>query len=237
MNSSQEGESLVQKTVNAVRAYIQNQELKVGDVLPGEGHFARNLGVSRAVIREAFGALAALNFIKVANGRRARVSAMDGSVIASSLSHAVIIKQISVAEIWDVRRTVEIRIAALSAEKRTDSEARKICELANAMREAASDFNRMTQYDISFHEAIAKSSRNALFNSIVQSFAPMMGTAIPQAWNTPPAIAQRNLMIEKHIKVAEAILAQDPIAASKAMDDHFDASVGAVLKNQSFSQT
>ena len=54
------GQSLVQQAVQAVRAYIGDQHLKVGDTLPGEGHFANQLGVSRAVMREAFGALAAL---------------------------------------------------------------------------------------------------------------------------------------------------------------------------------
>jgi DNA-binding FadR family transcriptional regulator len=45
--------------MNAVTGYIRDQRLRVGDTLPGEAHFAELLGVSRAVMREAFGALAA----------------------------------------------------------------------------------------------------------------------------------------------------------------------------------
>ena len=55
-----DGGSLVSKAVQAVRNHIKAHDLKVGDPLPAEGSFAADLGVSRAVMREAFGALAAL---------------------------------------------------------------------------------------------------------------------------------------------------------------------------------
>ena len=77
--------SLVQTAIDAVNGYIRDKELRVGDTLPGEGYFAERLGVSRAVMREAFQALAALKLIDVANGRKPRVGALDGSVIATSL--------------------------------------------------------------------------------------------------------------------------------------------------------
>ena len=110
--SGVEGGSLVQRAIDAVRAHIRAEGLRVGDSLPGEGHFAGQLGVSRAVMREAFGVLAALRLLDVGNGRKPRVSAIDGAVIASSLDHAVSTAQISVADVWDVRRTIESQRAS-----------------------------------------------------------------------------------------------------------------------------
>ena len=83
------GGSLVSRTMEAVKLYIREAGMRVGDTLPGEGYFAEKLGVSRAVMREAFGGLAALRLIDVANGRRAKVGALDGSVMATSLDHAM----------------------------------------------------------------------------------------------------------------------------------------------------
>src|SRR6476469_10510648 len=80
-----QGHSLVRRAMDAVNTHIRDEALRVGDTLPGEGHFAEQLGVSRAVMREAFGALAALHLIDVGNGRRPRVAAIDGSVMATSL--------------------------------------------------------------------------------------------------------------------------------------------------------
>ena len=131
-----DGGSLVDLAVRRVRDHIRDSDLKVGDTLPGEGQFATDLGVSRAVMREAFGALAALRLIDVANGRRARVGAIDGSVMGTSLDHAVATAQISVGEVWDVRRTLELRTAELAARGRSDADAAAIRSAAQAMATA-----------------------------------------------------------------------------------------------------
>lgn len=226
------GGSLVHQAVQAVRSHIRLHDMKVGDTLPGEGQFAADLGVSRAVMREAFGALAALKLIDVGNGRRARVGAMDGSVIGASLDHAVTTAQISVAEVWDVRRTVEVRIAALAAEKRTTMQAERILNLAEAMADAMDDQHRMIHYDIAFHEAIAQAAGNALFAQIVQSFAPLMEVAVPQAWRTRTSQEQKDNTIELHRALARAIFDADPARAAAAMEAHFVTSIGDMLRGQ-----
>ena len=98
--------SLVERAVESVRDFIRINDLKVGDTLPGEGSFAQQLGVSRPVMREAFGALAALRLVDVGNGRKPRVGAIDGSVMAASMGHAVNTAQVSLADVWEVRRTL-----------------------------------------------------------------------------------------------------------------------------------
>lgn len=226
----EDGGSLVHQAVQAVRTHIRANDLKVGDTLPGEGKFAADLGVSRAVMREAFGALAALHLIDVGNGRRARVGAIDGSVIAASLDHAVTTSQITVAEVWDVRRTVELRIAALAAEKRSDAQAQEIVALAEAMAESAGDMVRTTQYDIAFHEVIAASAGNALFRQMVRSFAPLMEVAVPRAWSTRQTAEQKDAVISAHRNLARAISNRDPEAAEAAMAVHFDTSIGDLLR-------
>jgi GntR family transcriptional regulator, transcriptional repressor for pyruvate dehydrogenase complex len=222
--------SLVAQATQAVRDHIRAHDLKVGDTLPGEAHFAETVGVSRAVIREAFGALAALRLIDVGNGRRARVSAIDGSVIAASLDHAVATAQVTVSEVWEVRRTLELRTAALAATQRTDEEAAAILGHAQAMHACCDDLDGITANDVALHEAIARASHNALFVQIVTSFAPMMEVAVPAAWKTRTAEAQRRLILDQHLTLAQAIADGDPVAAEAAMAAHFDASIGRQLE-------
>ncbi|MEZ5971789.1 MAG: FCD domain-containing protein [Hyphomonadaceae bacterium] len=228
-----EGGTLVQAAISAVTNHIRTNGLRVGDTLPGEGHFADALGVSRAVMREAFGALAALKLINVGNGRKPRVGALDGSVIATSLQHAISTAQITVPDIWDVRRTIEQRTAALAAQARTDQEANRIVELAEAMAADKDDLTKRTAHDIAFHNAIAAASHNALFIQIVASFAPLMEIAVPTAWSTRVAKTRKQLMIDRHRAVAAAILARDPEAATRAMALHFDDAIGDLLKAES----
>ncbi|MBO9712010.1 FCD domain-containing protein [Sphingomonas sp.] len=219
-----EGESLVTVAMRSVREHIRSNGLRVGDALPGEHHFASQLGVSRAVMREAFGALAALSVIDVGNGRRARVSAIDGSVMATSLEHAVSTEQVSITEIWDVRRTLELRTVALAALNRTPSEADRITELAQALA-AATEPDEITVLDIALHQAIAKATHNIVFHQIVRSFENMMRVAVPAAWRTRTTPEQRTVVRANHLEIAAAIDAGDPARAVAAMDSHFDASV------------
>ena len=225
-----ESGSLVRRAMEAVTGHIRAHHLRVGDTLPGEGHFSREMGVSRAVMREAFGALAALKLIDVGNGRRPRVAALDGSVMAASLDHAVSTAQVTIPDIWDVRRTIEQRTAALAAEHRSEEEARAILALADAMTADCGDFERMTQHDIAFHETIARASHNPLFVQIVASFGPMMEVAVPAAWRTRVASRARDTMLARHHAVARAIQARDAEGAAAAMHAHFDESIADILK-------
>lgn len=221
-----EGESYVDHAIRAIRTHIRTHDLKVGDTLPGEGTFAEELGVSRAVMREAFGALAALRLIDVGNGRRARVGAIDGSVMATSMDHAMMTAQISTTEVWDVRRTLELRTVELAASNRSDSDAREILSHAAAMAVSGDDLDQLTVHDIAFHHAIARACGNALFVQIVRSFEPLMRIAVPTAWNTRETHQQRASMLSLHKSLAQMIADRDVKAAVQAMDTHFDRSIG-----------
>lgn len=224
------GKSLVAKAMDAVKTHIREAGLRVGDMLPGESYFAGKLGVSRAVMREAFGALAALRLIDVANGRRAKVGALDGSVIADSLEHALSTSQIKVADVWDVRRTIEMRTAALAALNATPAEAARIVALAEAMSKDEQPHDDTTDADIDFHLAIAEASGNALFNQIVASFVPLMRVAVPRAWDTRRTEEQRAEILDRHSRLAWAIANRDPAEAERCMAAHFDEAIGALLR-------
>ena len=223
------GGSLVRQAMAAVTGHIRARALRVGDVLPGEAHFAAELGVSRAVMREAFGALAALNRIEVVNGRKPRVAAIDGSVMAAALDHAVSTAQVTVPQVWDVRRTLELRTAVLAAQNRTEAEAARLLGFADAMVRDSGEFEVMTRHDIAFHQAIAQASHNELFSQIVAAFGPLMQVAVPTAWRTRETQAQRLVILDQHQEVARAIAESNPERARAAMEAHFDASIDDLL--------
>jgi GntR family transcriptional regulator, transcriptional repressor for pyruvate dehydrogenase complex len=223
--------SLVERAMAHVRDYIRNNDLKVGDPLPGEGKFAAELQVSRAVMREAFGSLAALRQIDVSNGRRARVAAIDGSVMALSLDHAVATAQVSVIDVWDVRRTLELRTVELAAQNRSDAQARQIVAAARAMRDVAPDLDRLSSADVDFHHAIAEASGNPLFHQIVRSFERLMDIAVPRAWQTRLTEDQRIEMLDLHQEIAQAIADRDGQRAMAGMDRHFDTSIADLMRS------
>ena len=82
---------------------------------------------------------------------------MDAGALALVLDHVVRPNQITVQQILDVRRTVEMRTVALAALRRSDAEADEISRPRGSR--CARDFDdaeRVMEHDIAFHEAIAR---------------------------------------------------------------------------------
>jgi GntR family transcriptional repressor for pyruvate dehydrogenase complex len=225
-------ETRVQYVMRQVAEHIGRERLRVGDELPSENSFGERLGVSRPVVREAFGALAALNIIDTANGRRPRVSALSSQTLSISLDHAVRTEQISVLQIWETRRCLETETIALAAVRRTEEEAEHIRDIAQGMARAERGSPELIALDIALHKSIAEASRNTLMAKIIASFEPLLESAVPAAWRTRRTGEEHAAIIQKHLELAETILRRDPDAARQAMDEHFDRAVGAMLAEQ-----
>lgn len=221
--------NLVSKVIHGVRAMIRSEGLRIGDPLPSEAAIGERLGVSRAVVREAYRSLAALKLIDVGNGRRARVSAVDHEVLALIIDHGVETDQVSVQQILDVRRTIEMRTVSLAALRRTDREAREIKGLAAAMRADFHESQKVMEHDIAFHEAIARASRNPMFAMIVSSFHVVTRQTWRVGWLARETDADRYDNVACHEAIATAIEEGNRAAAEAQMAAHFDNTVKMLL--------
>lgn len=228
---SESSASLTQVVLQEVIAHIRDNGLRLGDPLPSEGDIAAKVGVSRTVVREAFGALSALNLIDVGNGRRARVGMVNASVMSLPMSHAVDTAQATVSQVWDARRALECRTAELAAMRRTKAEALAILAHARALRRAGADLTVQTEHDIAFHGAIASATRNPVFSLLIASFANLMRQTCPIGWLSRRTESDRLAVFDQHDRIAEAISAGDPAAAQAAMDAHFELSLRALTKS------
>lgn len=223
------GEGLLGGVMNAVKLYIREHGLQVGDELPSEGAFAEQTGVSRTIVREAYRSLAALTLIDIGNGRRARVAAPKADVLAMITDHAVHTDQATIQQIFDVRRTIERRTVALAALRRTDKEAAEIIGLVDAMQRDFADPQKVMEHDIAFHEAIGIASRNPMFALLVGSFHLLTRHTWPIGWASRGSNETRQESIDGHMIIAQAIANGDPAKGEQAMVDHFDLTVKALL--------
>lgn len=223
------GEGLLGGVMNAVKIYIREHGLQVGDELPSEGAFAEQTGVSRTIVREAYRSLAALTLIDIGNGRRARVAAPKADVLAMITDHAVHTDQATIQQIFDVRRTVERRTVALAALRRTDKEAAEIIGLVDAMQRDFLKPQQVMEHDIAFHEAIGTASRNPMFALLVGSFHLLTRHTWPIGWASRGSNETRQESIDGHMIIAQAIANGDPAKGEQAMVDHFDLTVKALL--------
>jgi GntR family transcriptional repressor for pyruvate dehydrogenase complex len=221
--------SLVQKVVLGIRQMIRDDGLRVGDPLPSESGIGEQLGVSRAVAREAYRSMAALGLVNVGNGRRPRVSAVDDQVLALVIDHGVQTDQVSVQQILDVRRTIEMRTVGLAALRRTEKEAREIKALAAAMRTDFHLADKVMEHDIAFHETIARASRNPMFALIVGSFHVVTRQTWRVGWLARESDQDRYDNVACHEAIAANIETGNRSGAEAQMAAHFDNTVKVLL--------
>lgn len=221
--------SLVERVRDAMRAHIRETRPGPGDMLPSENVWAVQLGVSRPVVREAISSLSALKLITTGNGRRARIAELDTSVLAHVLDHAVSTAQITVQQILDVRRTVEMRAVELAALRRTDREAAEIVSLSRAMRSDIERSERVMEHDIAFHEAIARASKNPMFVLVAGSFHFVTRQTWPITWAVRASANERSAGVACHEAIAQAIVESDAPAAMAKMAEHFDSTARVLL--------
>lgn len=224
-----EGEGRVGGVIGALTAYIRSNELGPGDSLPSELALSKELRVSRTVIREAFRSLSAMRLLDLHVGKRARVAELDHGAMSLMIEHGVGTEQINVHQIYDVRRTIEMRTASLAALRRTDGEARILIDHATAMETQFHLAETVMEHDLAFHLAIAKASKNPIFSLILGAFQTVSRQTWPIGWRSRSSDEERRAMNALHLSIAEAILAGDPQAASQLMAKHFDESAKALL--------
>lgn len=227
--AEEEAGTRVGAVMGALTRHIRLQELSPGDRLPSETDIAKELGVSRAVVREAFQSLAAMRLIDLSAGKRATVAALDFSAMSPVIEHGVSTDQITIHQIYDVRRTIETRTSALAALRRSDEQAKNICRFATLMAAAMERPAGLMEHDLAFHLEIAKAARNPVFSLIVGAFEGATRQTWPIGWRTRTLVEDQHRMVGIHADIAEAIRAGDPIAAQKHMALHFDESIRALL--------
>lgn len=220
---------LVDRAIRDIQALIRDAGLKVGDALPSEAAISERLGVSRAVTREAFRALSALRILEIGNGRRARVAAPDAGALSMIIDHTVHTRQLSIQQILDARRTLELRTASLSALRRNDAEAREIQEIVTAMFASLDAPESLMELDIRFHEAIARASGNPLYAILITSFRVITRQTWLIGWRSRATLENRTENIRCHERIATAIAVQDPHRAAAAMSEHFDSAMTVLL--------
>lgn len=223
------GQGRVSDVIGAVTAHIRGNELMPGDRLPSELALSREFGVSRTVVREALRSLAAMRIIELSAGRRATIADIDHGPLSLLIEHGVHTDQISIPQIYDVRRTIEVRIAALAALRRDDGQAAELVRIARAMAAARDVPPELMEHDLAFHRLLALACRNPVFGLLDGAFQQITRETWPIGWRARDTDAARQRMLDTHLQIAEAVERGDPSEASRLMGLHFDESTRALV--------
>jgi GntR family transcriptional regulator, transcriptional repressor for pyruvate dehydrogenase complex len=212
--------SVVDSVVERLEEMIFSR-FEPGETLPSEGQLADALGVSRLSVREATRTLEARGLLDISKGRRPRVAVPDGSLVGDFFRTAVRRDPRALLDLLEVRRALEVHIAALAARRATSGAIADLDMSITAMRTANRKFEAFHTADVRFHENLAAASGNRLLVFLIEAFAEPLRESRQRSFAGHLARGGGiDDVIQQHQTILDAVKARNPKAAAQAMRDH-----------------
>ncbi len=212
-------DTLASGVTERLEQLVNEGHFQPGDRLPSERELAEQFGVSRTVIREAVKALSALGIVEIKPGSGTLLRAPDRSSVVKSVAAFLQIGQpdLEYRKIHEVRRVLEVEIAGLAAQRRTENDLIALEASLEAMHRSKGDQPTFARTDLQFHVLLAKAVHNDLFVLLLDSVADIL-FQVRELGNVVPGAPEHAL--EYHQRILETVRAGREKAARKAMLEH-----------------
>lgn len=150
----------VDSAIQQMRDQIAEGAWPVGSRIPAEQELTRELGISRAPLREATRALVHAGLLVSRQGDGTYVLATDETTVALDRR----LRRHEVIDILEVRRGLDVSAARLASLRRSRADLAEIKSHLTGRRVAAAnrDQNAFAEADAKFHMTIANASHNPL---------------------------------------------------------------------------
>jgi DNA-binding FadR family transcriptional regulator len=211
-----------EQAADQLRELIVTGELPQGRRLPTETDLARQLGVSRATVREALRLLAAQGLVRTAKGQTggSYVTLPTVDHISESLSSNIALladaRDLTLEELIEVRMLLEVPAARLAARRRHDDDVERLRATIPRDRPAL-DTQSEFVHNRDFHATLIECCENRLLQIAVQPVFSALQTSLSRSGL--PRVFHRSIHLH-HARIVEAVEAGDEDAAGSEMQDH-----------------
>jgi len=210
-------ETASDSAVRYLRAMIFSGELRPGDRLPPERELGARLGISRMTLRLALKVLESSGYIVTTRGSHGGSRVSDVDTLFRCWRHWMAEHQGDLEDVFELRITVETRLAALAAERRTEEDLRAMRAVIAGERDTE-DYSSLFRADMDLHRAIAHAARSPHLEKAMtiargEQFLPV---DVVHLDNKNPRIHTA------HQTIIAAIEAGDPGKAEAEMRQHID---------------
>jgi GntR family transcriptional repressor for pyruvate dehydrogenase complex len=212
---SLETETASDSAVRFLRALIFSGELGPDDKLPPERDLGARLGISRMTLRLALKALESTGYIVTTRGSRGGSRVADWTTLSRCWSQWMQEHAGELDDIFEFRATVEAKLAALAAERRTDKDLLAM-ERAVAGERQPQDWSSLFRTDIDIHRTIARAARSPRLERAMMAargdlFVPIH---LDRLESRPHEVN------ESHLEIIGAIRSHDATRAAELMTAH-----------------
>ena len=218
---------LYERVVEKIVALIQDGAWDAGDRLPPERDLAEAFGVSRTVVREAVKTLEARGVLETLTGSGVYVRRPDSAMVSRSLRmYLQLLDQDDLdLRLAEIRRVLEVEIAALAAARATAEEQQELRRLCQEMRKHAGAPRVLAEMDFQLHLLLAEATRNELFGVLLTPLIEQLREHFVYAWEHYGARPVESVF-EQHEAIVAAVETGDAELARCAMAEHIAFYIG-----------
>ena len=197
-----------------VRAQIIREGLQPGAPLPSEGDLIKELGLSRATVREALRLLEADGLISIKRGPGGGIVVRhpEGAQVTRSLALMLALSEAPLRDLFAFRKTLEPAAAAAAATNASDEQRAQLQQVVEPPDEHVSE-------RVDFHMLVAEISGNALYQLNLAVLHDLIEWHVRGERLTPRDVEETHSI---HRKIAAAIVAGDSRSAERLMLRHLE---------------
>jgi GntR family transcriptional repressor for pyruvate dehydrogenase complex len=202
--------------------HLRDGSLQPGDALPSQHELARQLSVSRPVLREAMQGLASVGVIEIRPGSGCYVResdrVVDPETVFAAFTHE------SVLELLEARMVVEVELAVLAAQRADADDLARMERTLERLKRTIARGKPTSQVTADFHQALNRAAHNHVLYRMSQLLCqPQIAQGIRVERALPDIAAQE---YDSHRILYDAVLRRDPAAARRLMREHLEIAHG-----------
>ncbi|AZO23443.1 FadR family transcriptional regulator [Mesorhizobium sp. M1E.F.Ca.ET.045.02.1.1] len=212
-------ETLPHRVATFLSREIESGELNPGARLPTEQELSEKFGVSRNVVREAIAQLRADGMIEARQGIGAFVLAPEQRA-AIRIDREALKDTHNMERLFELRCILESESAALAAVRRGQEHLESIKAALDRMGGEERWEEGSIDADLLFHREIARATGNSYIHTFISFVCEQIRHSIHYARLTNPLHDLVEVNVGEHVRIYEALVAGDPVAAAAAMRTH-----------------
>ncbi|SRR5579883_186028 len=207
-----------QLVAEAIEREIISGRLRAGEPLGTEAELVRQFGVNRSTVREGIRMLEQAGLIRRDASRRLTVGLPHYEHLASRMTRALALHQVTFRELWEASMVLEIAAVEQATMRATPLVIAELEANIAKTEAAASDAAAIAELDTQWHALIAKAARNRVLELARE---PTMLLNVPTTGailDTFPEGASR--LIKAHWMIVDAIRRREAEEAKLWMRRH-----------------
>jgi GntR family transcriptional repressor for pyruvate dehydrogenase complex len=217
-----ERQTLAKTVMERLILFIRSDGIEAGDALPSQHELARQLSVSRPILREALQGLATAGIISIRPGSGCYVRDPNADVNPETLLESYTHE--AALEVLEARMVVEVELAGLAAERASAADLDRMAEILRRLKRGAARGQLSSPITSDFHQALSRSARNVVLHRMAQMLArPRLAQGM-RVEDTLPDVTPHEY--SSHRLLYEAVCSRDPGIARDAMRKHLEIAHG-----------